>query len=107
MVVVYERDPKRETIRSQARRCTHILEKAVAFIVEQNHTFAGSEHQICEAIVVIVACGTRRSPGLGIKSRFGGYILELPVAAVVIERHAALGAVFREKDVNTTVVIVV
>src|SRR5579863_374424 len=84
-----------------------LFERAVLFVMKQEHTIIPADGYVGPTIVVVVSGGAALTVQTRIDTSLPGYVLELAVSKIVIKRHAALGAIIRNEDIDLAIVVVV
>ncbi len=90
-----------------SRSLGHILERAILLVVQEKHAAIESYREIGRAVIVIITGGTSDGVDCRIKPCLLRHIFELPCAQVVIQGHATLRAVVRQKNVGLAIAVIV
>ena len=75
--------------------------------MEKSHPFLDRDCDVSKPIIVVVPGRAASSPHRGTQPGLPGHILKLSVSYIVVQRHASLCPIVRQKEVDFTVVVVV
>src|SRR5580704_2815975 len=90
-----------------SRSLGDILERAILFVVQKKYTPSETYGEIGITVIVIIAGRAANSMQRRIDASLLGYVFELAVAQIVIQRHPAFLAVVRQKDIDAAVVVII
>src|ERR1035437_1738659 len=81
------------------RGLSHVLERSIFLVVQQDHATREADRNIYAAIVVIVANGTTDPMQARVESGLLGIILKLAITQIAIKTEASFWAIIGDKDV--------